>query len=521
MPPINPPDSGQDPRLRTAFRLIAVLMAIVLTLLIAVIYLCVSGSPDANRLVQLATIDPELKEKAVRELVTRAGGSMDSHPDPEVGRVLSPNYNGKVGRGNDVVVSTNSYGIRERQYELPKPPGVVRIVMLGDSFVFGLGVALDDRCGRFLEESLRARAIAPPGVIEVLQIGIPSWNILAECAYLRRQLGLLQPDLVVHVVVHNDIDDSQSVRGFGVPSTFTDQHRERAGSLIFQLHAMEVLGGPEPGVLHEGLDFESRERYRAAGDAILRASKAVAARGGAYLLLLNWRGHEQLPRHYFASRLREDQIVHVSKAFQETAENRISASDNHWSRIGNVRISKLLYGVIVERHLLPRVSLQPWKEADDEVKSVHIAGLAEATADWTTETKVLGKPLQSEITWPDLNPVTCAQIHGGIDKLGFVSPYAALVLKRGTGRILSIRGRCLPRSEIDGAHVQILIDEFPVATLELRANEPIRIREAIPDGAVDRPYVGVRFVSDDFAYQGNDLRSTVSLQLEQVAIVSQ
>ena len=39
-------------------------------------------------------------------------------------------------------VSDNSLGFREREFALPKPPGVCRVMVLGDSFTWGAGLAL-------------------------------------------------------------------------------------------------------------------------------------------------------------------------------------------------------------------------------------------------------------------------------------------------------------------------------------------------------------------------------------------
>ena len=63
--------------------------------------------------------------------------------------------------------------MREQEYEIPKFSGTARIVLLGDPFVFGLGVNADERMGVFLEQELKRRS-SFKGAIEVLQIGVSS-----------------------------------------------------------------------------------------------------------------------------------------------------------------------------------------------------------------------------------------------------------------------------------------------------------------------------------------------------------
>ena len=96
-----------------------------------------------------------------------------------------------------------------------------RVVLLGDSFVFGNSVRAEDRFGVLLEKELSARSRSTTETgIEVLHIGIGSWNTRAQCSFLRRQLSDYDPDLVVQVFIGNDLDDNYGVRGFGTLADF-------------------------------------------------------------------------------------------------------------------------------------------------------------------------------------------------------------------------------------------------------------------------------------------------------------
>ena len=69
----------------------------------------------------------------------------------------------------------------------------MRVVLLGDSYVYGNKVMADERLGVHLESFLNDRKAAGDVEVECLHIGIPSWNILSECAYIRRTITDYEP----------------------------------------------------------------------------------------------------------------------------------------------------------------------------------------------------------------------------------------------------------------------------------------------------------------------------------------
>src|SRR5687767_15191100 len=140
--------------------------------------------------------DPDVRREVVRKLTEANVHPFDSHPDAEVGRVLVAD----AQRGD---FRTNAVGMRGPSFELEKAPGVVRIVLLGDSYVFGLNVAEEERFSEVLARELAARAEEPKPRFECLNLAVNSWNLVAECAYLRRQVDRLRPDLVIQVTHSN------------------------------------------------------------------------------------------------------------------------------------------------------------------------------------------------------------------------------------------------------------------------------------------------------------------------------
>jgi hypothetical protein len=63
-----------------------------------------------------------------------------------------------------VPVSINSYGLRDREYSVEKPPNVYRIVMLGDSTTLGWGVPEEQTVAKILERELNTASC--PGLSE-------------------------------------------------------------------------------------------------------------------------------------------------------------------------------------------------------------------------------------------------------------------------------------------------------------------------------------------------------------------
>jgi hypothetical protein len=102
------------------------------------------------------------------------------------------------------VVVTNSFGLRSPEVAVPKPDGTFRILLLGDSFTFGMRVTDDQVFARRLEDQLRRRYPSPR--IEVVNGGVLSYCPLLEYLEYRHYLHALEPDLVV---VNFDMSDVQ------------------------------------------------------------------------------------------------------------------------------------------------------------------------------------------------------------------------------------------------------------------------------------------------------------------------
>lgn len=102
----------------------------------------------------------------------------------------------------------NGQGMRaDREYAKEKPPGVKRIVSLGDSFTVGYEVEGEETFSSVLESRLRAAGES----VEVLNAGVSGFGTAEECVYLERELFSYSPDVVLVSFYQNDlVDDVRS-----------------------------------------------------------------------------------------------------------------------------------------------------------------------------------------------------------------------------------------------------------------------------------------------------------------------
>ncbi len=91
-------------------------------------------------------------------------------------------------------------------YEIPKPPSVFRVVMVGGSTVFGVGVQFTkDNLPAQLERRLQQDF--PDWTIEVVNAGVIGYRSPQETLFVLGKVGYLQPDLVI---VYDGWNDSNT-----------------------------------------------------------------------------------------------------------------------------------------------------------------------------------------------------------------------------------------------------------------------------------------------------------------------
>jgi len=101
-------------------------------------------------------------------------------------------------------VKINSYGFRGKEIDLEKTPFEKRILILGDSFVFGQGIDESDGLASQLEEILQKKM--QDKIIRVINAGVPGYNTVLELEALKKYLHF-KPDIIVVIyLLDNDSD---------------------------------------------------------------------------------------------------------------------------------------------------------------------------------------------------------------------------------------------------------------------------------------------------------------------------
>ena len=97
---------------------------------------------------------------------------------------------------SDDVIS--SLGFRDDELSDPKPPGQKRILVLGDSSVFGSGVVISQTFSSRLEQALNGGSVPPPRAVEVINAGVPAYTSYQSLVILRQARSLQLDGLIIY-----------------------------------------------------------------------------------------------------------------------------------------------------------------------------------------------------------------------------------------------------------------------------------------------------------------------------------
>ena len=168
--------------------------------------------------------------------------------NPRLGHEHRPSTSAHL-MGVDVV--TNSRKLRDDPVAIEKPPGVQRILMLGDSFTFGWGVAIENTVSHRLEATFERDGAR----VEVINAGVGHYNTVMEVEYFLTEGRTFDPDVVV---LNYFINDAEPVPAYGAAgmlarSSFAYVYlRGRLDVLFRQLAARRDWAGYYLGLYADG-----------------------------------------------------------------------------------------------------------------------------------------------------------------------------------------------------------------------------------------------------------------------------
>jgi lysophospholipase L1-like esterase len=129
-------------------------------------------------------------------------------------------------------IAINSEGLRDCEYSAARDKRTFRILAIGDSFTFGIGVAGDQAYPKVLERMLNNAPLGTdPAAYEVVNAGVDAYGTEQEYRYLKELLARYQPDLVIVGLYSNDVWDVMT--GIQAPASIARQ----------QSYLLEYLGG--------------------------------------------------------------------------------------------------------------------------------------------------------------------------------------------------------------------------------------------------------------------------------------
>ncbi|MFO0761433.1 MAG: hypothetical protein U0359_33450 [Byssovorax sp.] len=232
-----------------------------------------------------------------------------------------------------VTYRLNRHGFRGADFEEKKAPGVVRVALVGDSFIFGKGVEESETLKARLDAILAARGLA--GRVEVLDLGIPGTNLPTHVRMVEIAQEVLGADVVVMgLFEHNDMtewDVEDEIAGLSRPSVFS------LGSFLL---------GERPAVVLAGVIYLLRgcASADAAFDRIIPRLEALRAKEGAppLIVLDYWTHHERVKERF--SRMKG--VVFIPTAVDGRPEESLHIpEDGHPSAHGN----EVFAGMVAER----------------------------------------------------------------------------------------------------------------------------------------------------------------------------
>lgn len=221
-------------------------------------------------------------------------------PDPELGWRRAPNqrvWNTNAPFGEyRVLFTTNSDGFPDAERSTPKPAGVLRVAVIGDSMTEGAQVPFDQRFTALLEADLNAWSrSALPGRprVEVLNFGVSGYATTQELLLYRARLRQFTPDVFLLMMVpSNDIGDNSLRLRHAVEPDF-----EAAQPFFVLSESGQLL------LAHE-------EFYPTAVQRFSRGLRGAGVRGfyrwlrdRSRLVELVWRTDFSIRRHIVTSRL--------------------------------------------------------------------------------------------------------------------------------------------------------------------------------------------------------------------------
>jgi hypothetical protein len=136
-------------------------------------------------------------------------------PDESRGWALRPGMQGWYGKEGGAYVRVNSEGLRDREHSKEKPPGTLRVAVVGDSYAEAFQIEQEKAFWSVMERRLQGCQPAGGRRVEVINFGVSGYGTAQELITLRERVWQYSPDVVLLAVTTNNdlIDNSRVLKG--------------------------------------------------------------------------------------------------------------------------------------------------------------------------------------------------------------------------------------------------------------------------------------------------------------------
>jgi hypothetical protein len=177
-------------------RILVRLMFVAFSLVLSVALVEIVGRLIFRAVADDARFYPRLEANVIRSMAilesTRTPGTFDA----KFGTVLSPNATVRTPAfGRTITEQTNSLGFRTREIE-PRLPGELRVMLVGDSYFYGVFMNADETIGALLEEMSQSDPqVKRP--LRVYNFAIYGYCSTQELVVAQTYAPRIQPDIVI------------------------------------------------------------------------------------------------------------------------------------------------------------------------------------------------------------------------------------------------------------------------------------------------------------------------------------
>lgn len=135
-------------------------------------------------------------------------------PDETRGYALRPGVEGWYRKEGAAFVRINNEGLRDREHDMQKPAGTLRIALLGDSYAEALQVEQGAAFWSVMQQHLEGCPALAGREVEIINFGVSGYGTAQEILTLRDKVWDYAPDIVLLAVTTNNdvLDNSRALK---------------------------------------------------------------------------------------------------------------------------------------------------------------------------------------------------------------------------------------------------------------------------------------------------------------------